>query len=186
MRTKSRSEWLDQTALVQIYSQRSSHDIMTIIAVLSLVIIAGCAGGAGGDSSNPDSAAGGIAPSTNETEQQAMGESDSTATTIETTTVVPQPEMLDSTLHRLVVAKNQTAFARQRGLNTRNGTVLVTIETTSESELPPSITAEVRARSGNEILAYVGIKDLTRLTQNDTIKAVRVPQTGNTDTNQPN
>lgn len=188
MKVESRPAWSDRETFIQIYSQRSGYRVITIVSVLLLIMIAGCAGGAGVDASNTDTndAGGDIAPSANKTEQQAMAEAGSTATVTAATTVIPQPETLDSTLHQLVITENQTTFAQQRGLDVRNDTVLVTIETDSDGELPTSITTDIKARSDNEILAYVAINDLIALARNDTIRTVRVPKTGNADTNQPN
>ena len=116
----------------------------------------------------------------NETEKQALAEPNSTPPPAITTP--SRPAGLDSTLHQLVIAEDRTQFAQQRGLDIRDDTVLVTIEVTPDNQLPQSIPIDVKTRSANKILAYVAIEDLTTLAQNEAIRTVRVPETGNADT----
>lgn len=156
-----------------MYPQRTDYHVLLITSLLFMILITGCAGAGG---STTDGGSSDIATPVNETEKQALAESNSTPTP-------PRPAGLDSTLHQLVIAEDRTQFAQQRGLDIRDDTVLVTIEVTPDNQLPQSIPIDVKTRSANKILAYVAIEDLTTLAQNEAIRTVRVPETGNADTN---
>ena len=161
-----------------MYPQRTDYHVLLTTSVLFMILITGCAGAGG---STTDGGSSDIATPVNETEKQALAEPNSTPPPAITTP--SRPAGLDSTLHQLVIAEDRTQFAQQRGLDIRDDTVLVTIEVTPDNQLPQSIPIDVKTRSANKILAYVAIEDLTTLAQNEAIRTVRVPETGNADTN---
>lgn len=92
-----------------------------------------------------------------------------------------QPAALESRLYGLVTAENRTAYAAARGLDLRNGSVLVVVELRPGRELPASFDVTVRSRYENLVQAFVPVGDLVPIAEHGNVSFVRTPHEPVTD-----
>lgn len=124
-----------------------------------LLVVAGCLGGPG---RNPS---GGSEPST-------------------TTAPVTQPPGLESVLFQLVSADDRETFARERGLELRDGRVLVVVELRAGRTFPADEQADVRRRFDGEVQAYLPIDRLVPLAEHGNVSFVRADRPVDPDADQ--
>jgi hypothetical protein len=146
---------------------------LSILGLVALVLLAGCTGFSGpapADQSSP----------TPETTPDETASADGTTTGTPTASsdehTKAGPPALGSDLYGLTQADNRTAYAQDHGLELRNDSVLVTIELREGRDLSEDVDANVTARAGSQLDAYVPVDQLEALARHENTRSVRPPE----------
>jgi hypothetical protein len=146
---------------------------LSILGLVALVALAGCTGVSGSAPADQPSAT----PETT-VDDAAPAHRTTTGTPTESPDrhTKAGPPALGSDLYGLTQADNRTAYAQDHGLELRDDTVLVTIELREGRDVPDDVDANVTARAGSQVDAYVPIDQLEALARHENTTSVRPPE----------
>lgn len=142
---------------------------LSILGLVLLALLAGCTGLSG------EAPVGQSSPNPHTTTTATDVASDTRATESSKPTKAGPPA-LGGDLYGLTQADNRTAYAQDHGFELRNDSVLVTVELREGRDIPADVDADVRARAGSQVDAYVPIDQLEALARHENTTSVRPPE----------
>lgn len=107
-----------------------------------------------------------------------LGTASQRATPIDRTApgTVSESTKLATPIQAVVHSSDPEATAEARGLQTRDGGVLVVVELRPDLDVPSDVDVVVTSRTGEGVLAYVGYEDLESVASHRNVSSVRPPR----------